>query len=123
MATHVTENRNDGGCALFVKNKWPSKRRTDLETDSLEMVCVEICHNKAKNTICAVMYKPSSRDPDKFISGLEQDFLERLSDEVEKDLVFMGDFNANVISPNHVNTPGSYCKQHDHMVLHGYFLV
>ena len=38
-------------------------------------------------------------DLDKFISGLEREFLERLSDEVEKDLVLMGDFNANVISP------------------------
>ena len=117
MAMHVTENRNGGGCALFVKNKCPSKRRTDLETESLEMMCVEICPKKAKNTICAVMYKPPSRNPDKFISGLEQEILERLSDEVQKDLVFMGDFNANVISPNRVNTPGSYCKQHDCMVL------
>lgn len=92
-------NRKGGGCALFVTNKWPSKRRTDLESDSLEMVYVEICPYQAKNTICAVMYKPPSMDLDKFISGLEREFLERLSDEVEKDLVLMGDFNANVISP------------------------
>ena len=72
MAMHVTENRNGGGCALFVKNKCPSKPRTDLETESLEMMCVEICPKKAKNTIRAVMYKPPSRNPDKFISGLEQ---------------------------------------------------
>ena len=38
-------------------------------------------------------------DLDKFISGLEREFLERLSDEEEKDWVLMGDFNANVISP------------------------
>lgn len=36
-------NRNGGGCAVFVKSKWPSKRRKDLESESLEMVCVEIC--------------------------------------------------------------------------------
>ena len=41
-------NRNGGGCAVFVKNKRPSKRRIDLEVDSLEMVCVEICPDKAK---------------------------------------------------------------------------
>ncbi|PFX15414.1 hypothetical protein AWC38_SpisGene20370 [Stylophora pistillata] len=51
-------NRNSGGCAVFVRSKWPSKRRSDLETDCLEMVCVEICPEKAKNTIFAVMYKP-----------------------------------------------------------------
>lgn len=43
-------NRNGGRCAVFVKNKWPSKRIIDLEVDSLEMVCVEICPDKAKNT-------------------------------------------------------------------------
>ena len=57
---------------------------------------MEICPYQAKNTICAVMYKPPSME--KFISGLEGEFLEKLSDEVEKDLVLMGDFNANVIS-------------------------
>lgn len=83
-------NRNGGGCTLFVNNKWPSKRRTDLESNSLEMVCVKICPNKAKNTICAVMYTPPSMNPDKFLSGeLEQEFLERLSDEAEKDVVLM----------------------------------
>ena len=38
-------------------------------------------------------------DLDKFISGLEREFLEKLIDEEEKDWVLMGDFNANVISP------------------------
>ena len=63
------------------------------------MVDVEICPYQAKNTICAVMYKAPSMDLDKFISGLEREFLERLSDEEQKDWVLMGDFNANVISP------------------------
>ena len=28
-------NRKGGGCAVFVKNKWPSKRRGDLESSCL----------------------------------------------------------------------------------------
>ena len=43
-------NRNGGSCAVFVKSKWPSKRRMYLESDSVEMLCVEICPDKAKNT-------------------------------------------------------------------------
>ncbi len=34
------QNRSGGGCAVLIKSKWPSKRRIDLESDSLEMVCV-----------------------------------------------------------------------------------
>lgn len=47
-------NRNGGGCAIFVRSKWPSKRRSDLESDCLEMVCVEICPEKAikEHDIC-----------------------------------------------------------------------
>jgi len=100
-------NRNGGGCAVFLKNKWPSKRRNDLESDSLEMVCVEICPNKARNTICAVVYKPPCMHPDNFIRGFEQEFLERLGDEEEKDLIIMGDFNANILSPK----PCKYTKR------------
>ena len=85
--------RNGGGCAVFVRSKWPSKRRSDLESG-----CLEICPEKAKNTIFAVMYKPPSMNQEKFILGLEQEFLAKLDDEMVKDLIIMGDFNADVIA-------------------------
>ena len=91
-------NRNGGSCAVFVKNKWPSKRRIDLEVDSLEMVCVEICPDKAKNTIFTVMYKPPIMKHDEFVEGFEKN-LTKLADEMNKDITTMGDFNANVIAP------------------------
>lgn len=53
-------NRNGGGCAVFVKSKWSSKRRKDLESESLEMVCVEICPDKARNSIFGVVYSYES---------------------------------------------------------------
>ena len=42
------------------------------------MVWVEICPEKPKNMIFAVMYKPPSMNQEKFILGLEQDFLAKL---------------------------------------------
>ena len=51
---------------MFVKGKWPSKRRKDLESESLEMVYVEICLDKARKTIFAVVYKPASKNPENF---------------------------------------------------------
>ena len=65
-------NRNRGGCAVFFKNKWPSKRRIDLEVDSVEMVRVEICPDKAKNTIFTLMYKPPIMNHDEFVVGFEK---------------------------------------------------
>ena len=62
------------------------------------MLCVEICPEKAKNTIFAVMYKPPSMNQEKFILGLEQEFLAKLDDEMVKYLIIMGDFNADVIA-------------------------
>ena len=91
-------NRNGCGCAVFVRDKWPSKRRKDLESDSLEMVCVEICPDKARNTIFAVMYKPPSMNPENFLSSFKQDVLEKLTDEESNDIIMMGDFNADVIA-------------------------
>ncbi len=92
-------NRSGGGCAVLIKSKWPSKRRIDLESDSLEMVCVEICPEKAKNTIFTVMYKPPIMNHDEFVKGFENDLLTKLGDELNKDIIIMGDFNANVIAP------------------------
>lgn len=51
-------NRKGGGCTGFVKNKWPSKRWDDLESSCLEMVCVELCPEKARNTLFITTYKP-----------------------------------------------------------------
>lgn len=50
-------NRNGGGCVVFVKDKWFSKWRKDLESEFFEMVCVEICLDKVRNIIFVVMYK------------------------------------------------------------------
>ena len=44
---------------------------------------------------------------EKFISGLEHEFLAKLDDERVKDLIIMGDFNADVIAPK----PCKYTKK------------
>ena len=62
------------------------------------MVWVEICPEKPKNMIFAVMYKPPSMNQEKFILGLEQEFLAKLDNEMVKDLIIIGDFNADVIA-------------------------
>ena len=88
-------NRQGGGCTVFVKNKWPSKRRDDLESSCLEMVCVEICPEKARNTLFITTYKPPIMDSDKFVTRF-QDVLMKLENETIKDIIITGDFNADV---------------------------
>lgn len=68
-----------------------------MESDCLEMVCVEICPEKAKDTIFAVMYKPPNMNQEKFISGMEQ-FLAKLDHEMANDLIIMGNFNVDIIA-------------------------
>ena len=63
------------------------------------MVCVEICPEKAKNTIFTVMYKPPIMNHDEFVKGFGNDLLTKLGDEVNKDIIIMGDFTTNVIAP------------------------
>ena len=36
---------------------------------------------------------------DVFVKGFENDLLTKLGDEVNKDIIIMGDFNADVIAP------------------------
>ena len=48
--------------SALVKNKLPYKRRPDLKSDSMEMVCVEICPAKANNTIFSEIYKPPNME-------------------------------------------------------------
>ena len=91
-------NRNGGGCAVFVKNKWPCKRRPDLESESIEMVCVEICPAKAKNTIFCEIYKPPIMNSEVFMKDFGKDVLAKLDEEINKDVIVMGDFNGDVIA-------------------------
>ena len=101
---------------MFVKSKWPSKRRKDLESDSLEMVCVEICPDKARNTIFGVVYKLPIMNAENFLSSFEQVVLDKLTDEGNKDIIMMGDFNADVIA----SKPCKYTRSLIHATrLHG----
>lgn len=68
-----------------------------MESDCLEMVCVEICPLEATNTIFSVMYRPPNMNQEKFISGMEQ-FLAKVDHEMAKDLIIMGNFNTDVIA-------------------------
>jgi len=57
---------------------------------------VEICPDKAKNTIFGVVFKPPVMNPDNFLSSFKQDVLDKLADEAW--IIMMGDFNAEVIA-------------------------
>ena len=50
------------------------------------MVCVEICPDKVRNTIFAVVYKPPSMNSENFLTSFKQDVLDKLTDEESKDI-------------------------------------
>ena len=60
------------------------------------MVCVEICPEKARNTLFITAYKPPIMDSEKFSSSFKDDVLTKLENESNKDIIITGDFNADV---------------------------
>ena len=60
------------------------------------MVCVEVCPEKARNTLFITTYKPPIMDSDKFVTRFQEDVLVRLENETDKDIIIIGDFNADV---------------------------
>ena len=50
---------------------------------------MEICPNKAKNTIVGVFYKPPSMDGDKFVTHFKQDVLSKMFDGPNRDITLM----------------------------------
>ena len=62
------------------------------------MVCVEICPAKAKNTIFCEIYKPPIMDSEVFMKDFGKDVLAKLDEEINKDVIVMGDFYGDVIA-------------------------
>lgn len=68
-----------------------------MESSCLEMVCVEICPEKARNTLFITTYKPPIMDFDKFVTRFQEDVLMKLENETNKDIIITGDFNADLV--------------------------
>ena len=83
-----------GGVALYAHNNLNPKIRHDVHIEGSEDLFFEITHDKHKNKIIGVIYRPPSSSFDTFLENLET-CLEHLSNE-HKDIYLMGDFNIDL---------------------------
>ena len=95
----VNKNREtgiSGGVAVYVKDGIPFVRRTDLETDRLECIWLEIKFPKTKSFLVSIWYRPpitSKYLPANFDELLNVMLLTASSEN--KEMILTGDFNVN----------------------------
>ena len=86
-------NRFGGGVALYVRNSINVNFRSDLSTDKLEAISIEIIKPKSKPFIITAAYRPPSAD-DTFFDELTK--IIETADSEDKEIILMGDLNCNL---------------------------
>lgn len=94
------KNGKGGGVALYVKDSINYIRRTDLESQELENIVIEIVLSTSKNIFITTLYKPpqSSKYLQNNFNELFNEFLMHLSDE-SKECILLGDLNCDFLKP------------------------
>ncbi len=87
-------NRDGGGVAIYLRNNIPFLERSDLISDNVEALCLEIRKPKSKPVLVSTWYRP----PDSNIELLEcfEKFLQKIDDE-NKEMIITGDFNCDLL--------------------------
>ena len=97
------QNGRGGGVLFYVSDKISFKIREDLsfQSQSAELLCIEIDLSSDKNFIVCVMYRPPHTDIDTFLTDF--DLLLAAINNSDKSVCIMGDFNVDLLAEN-VNT-------------------
>ena len=84
---------NGGGVSIYVRDSIKYKRRRDVPTDDLELICIEIEPPKSKSFLVLAWYRPPS-DPVGSFNKLEKvlSFL----DKEGKEIILLGDINCDL---------------------------
>ena len=57
---HCDKNSHGGGVATYLRDTLNFEHRTDLKTDNLEMICIELKPKCTKPFILLAWYRPSN---------------------------------------------------------------
>ena len=89
-------NKNGGGVAIYVnENKLSHKLRSDLLVNDIELVAVEVKQPMSSPMIVLAWYRPPGTSIELF-KAIENILLK--IDEERKDIIFLGDFNCNILA-------------------------
>ena len=92
---------NGGGVSIYIRDSIKYKRRLDIPTDNLELICIEVEPPKSKLFLVLAWYRPPS-DPVGSFSKLENvlSFL----DKEGKEIILLGDTNCD-LTPKQAEQP------------------
>lgn len=98
-------NRRGGGVCVYLRNSINFKLRTDLISQTLEAVCVEIRKPSSKPFAVIACYRPPNskigHSDELFFKNFEN--LVAALDMEDKEIIALGDFNCDTSSPKPVN--------------------
>ena len=96
----IRKDRNDkqgGGVAVYFKLNMAVRRRSDLETNSIENICIEILSQPKPVILCAI-YKPPNESVDKWNSVKEH--LQKLTKQIIPNVIVAGDMYEDWLKQN-----------------------
>ena len=87
-----------GGVAVYVKNCVNYVRRNDLESEGIELICLEIIPVHTKSFFVSILYRPpnSSKHLCKSFSEKFNELLHKMNEE-NKEIIIIGDINCNYL--------------------------
>jgi exonuclease III len=95
-------NRFGGGVVVYIRETFSFYERKDLNSDDLEMICIEICKPRSRPFCITVWYRPPNSEMKLF--DFFEIFLSKCDAE-SKELIVIGDINCNMImSPKDSST-------------------
>ena len=92
-------NGRGGGVALYIRNSINYIRRTDLESDTLENIVIEIVLKTSKNFFVTTLYNPP-RSSKYSQSNFDEVFDESLKRFSSHEAILLGDLNVNFLKPS-----------------------
>ena len=85
-------NRHGGRVAIFIRNTVNYKIRSDIMSENLETITVEITKPKAKPFLLSTWYRPPNMPVNVFI---DYQLIVQEMDHENKEIICIGDFNCD----------------------------
>ena len=90
---HRDRTRNGGGVSIYIRDTIKYTLRSDVPTDDLEIICIEINPSKSKSFLILAWYRPPSGPVSSF-HKLEKVLLHL--DREGKEIILLGDTNCDL---------------------------
>lgn len=90
--------RHGGGLIIYIKSNLSFLHRTDLETNNLETIWIELKNSKQKSFLIGYYYRQPSSTID-WITKIENN-IERAVSSNQREVILLGDFNINLLHDN-----------------------